>query len=252
MVKRMNIKKYYSIIGYLFAFLTLVLFWQAIVFYFQLPDYILPTPITVIKKIIAIFPVLMQQTWPTFLETILGLILGCTIGFCSALFLLFFKPLRFWLLPLLIISQALPTFAIAPLFVLWFGYGITAKILITMLMVFFPITSNLYDGLKNTPNGYLDLAYVMGAKRFALVRHIRLPAAMPHFASGMRLAAAYAPMGAIVGEWVGANQGLGYFILDANARMQIDAMFSGLIVLVIMTLVLYYSIDFILRRWIDW
>lgn len=161
--------------------------------------------------------------------------------------LVYFHPLRDSLLPILLISQALPTFAIAPLLVIWFGYGMTAKIITICLMLFFPITSSFYDGLRSTPSSYLDLAKILRATRFQILWRIRIPAALPAFSSGLRLAATFAPIGAVIGEWVGASKGLGFLILHANSQMKIDLMFAALLVLGGLTLGFYFLIDYLLK-----
>lgn len=231
--------------------LTLLIVWQLIAIGFHLPPYILPTPLMVFKNFPEYNSLIMSQLPPTLLEAVIGFVCSFVFGSCGALLLIYFRPARLWFLPILIVSQALPTFAIAPLFVIWFGYGIASKIATTILMLFFPITSAFYDGLKRTPAGYLDLAKTMNASKWQLLWRIQVPAALPSLASGLRMAATYAPMGAVIGEWVGASQGLGFLILNANSRMQIDLMFATLIVLVVLTLLFYFAVDFILRK-IKW
>lgn len=159
---------------------------------------------------------------------------------------------RHWFFPILLISQALPTFAIAPLLVIWLGYGMSSKIAVTMIMLFFPVASNFYDGLRSTPKHFLEMAQLMGANRWRLLWLIQIPSALPALASGLRVAATIAPIGAVIGEWVGASQGLGFLLLNANARMQIDLMFAVLVVITLLTIALYYFVDFILKRWINW
>lgn len=230
----------------------LLLIWQLFVALFQLPDYILPTPEQVFSTLIAQRAVIVSQTLPTLIETVAGLLLGILFGCITALIISFFRPLARWLLPLIIISQAVPTFAIAPLLVIWFGFGIASKIITTILMIFFPITSALYDGLQKPSSGWLDLAATMNASRWHTFWAITLPAALPSLASGIRIAAVAAPIGAIVGEWVGASQGLGYLMLNANARMQIDMMFAVLLVIIALSLSLYFTVDKLLARLIWW
>lgn len=230
----------------------LLLLWQAIVSFWQLPDYILPAPRQVFVTLYEQHHVLAVQALPTLYATILGFILGILFGCFAACMLAFFRPLKLWFLPLLIISQAIPTFAIAPLLVIWLGYGLTSKIATTILMIFFPITSAFYDGLQQTHAGWLDLAKTMNAKKWRIFCYIRIPAALPALASGLRIAAVIAPIGAIVGEWVGASQGLGYLMLNANARMQIDMMFAALLVIILLALSLYFSVDKLLRTYIWW
>jgi putative hydroxymethylpyrimidine transport system permease protein len=136
--------------------------------------------------------------------------------------------------------------------ILWLGYGAGSKVAMAILIIFFPVTATFYDGLRNTEPDWLELARLMGATPFAILRHIRIPAAMPAFASGMRVAAAVAPIGAVVGEWVGASRGLGYYMLHSNARMQTDLMFAALVLLAIIALALYFGVDWLMSRLVFW
>lgn len=230
----------------------LLLLWQSLVSIWSLPDYILPAPIKVFQTLGDQAQVIASQTWPTVLETVLGLCLGIVLGCITASLLACFPPLGFWFLPILIISQAIPTFAIAPLFVIWLGYGLASKIAITVMMIFFPVTSAFYDGLRSAKSEWQDLAQTLNATKWRNFFTVQIPAAMPSLATGIRLAAVIAPIGAIVGEWVGSSAGLGYIMLNANARMQIDMMFAALFVIVLLALVLYFSIDRILKKLIWW
>jgi putative hydroxymethylpyrimidine transport system permease protein len=236
----------------LVLFAGLLFLWQLIVFLFQLPPYILPGPRLVLEALISQHALLMAQTWPTVIETLLGLFLGTLTGIIGALGMAYFQPLRFWLLPLVVISQAIPTFAVAPLLVIWFGYGMASKIAITMLMLFFPITSAFFDGLRRTEPGLLDLAKVLRGTRWRTLWYIRVPAALPSLASGLRVATAVAPIGAVIGEWVGSSRGLGFLMLNANARLQIDTMFAALFILIVFSLALYFVVDRLLKWAIFW
>jgi putative hydroxymethylpyrimidine transport system permease protein len=152
---------------------------------------------------------------------------------------------------MLVFSQAIPVFALAPILTLWLGYGLGSKIAMALLIIYFPVTSSFFDALMRTPQAWLDLAKVMGASRRRIMWRIRVPSALPGFASGMRLAAVYAPIGAIIGEWVGASKGLGYLMLLANGRAKTDLMFAALIVLAVFTLALHAGVDRACRRWLD-
>jgi len=226
--------------------------WQLIIILFNLPNYILPTPMDVIHTGYERFALIINETKITAIETLLGLFLGVLFGCLTALTMAFSRPFSFWLFPILIISQAIPTFAIAPLLVIWFGYGMTSKIVTTIIMIFFPITSAFYDGLRRTEPGWIELAKIMNAKKWRFFWYIRIPAALPELASGLRVATVIAPIGAVVGEWVGASQGLGFLMLNANARMQIDLMFAGLFALIIFSLLLYFVINKCLKFAIPW
>jgi putative hydroxymethylpyrimidine transport system permease protein len=159
---------------------------------------------------------------------------------------------RRWLLPLLVASQALPVFALAPLLVLWLGYGMASKVAMAVLIIFFPVTVAFYDGLRRTEPGWLELARVMNARSASVLWRVRVPAALPAMASGLRVAAAVAPIGAVVGEWVGSSAGLGHLMLQANARVQVDLMFAALLVLAAMALLLHAAVDRLTRRLVRW
>lgn len=227
-------------------------FWQLIVVLFQMPSFILPSPVDVLHRLFFRYDVLLKNTWVTAQEILLGLSLGLSMGLLFALLMLMFKPLKRWLLPILIASQAIPVFAIAPVLMLWLGYGMASKVVISAIIIFFPVTTCCYDGLRNTPTGYLDLAKTMGASKWQLLRHIQLPAALPTLASGIRVAVVIAPIGAVVGEWVGSSEGLGYLMLQANARMLIDEMFASLFILAVVSVALYFITDKLLKKAIPW
>jgi len=230
----------------------LICVWQCLVLGFQLPPYILPAPRVVLKTLLSHHQLILHESLITIIETLAGLVLGIIFGGCTALLMAYLRPARQWLLPILLVSQALPTFAIAPLLVIWLGFGIAAKIIITILMLFYPVTSAFFDGLQRTPPGWLDLAATMNASQWRVFWQIRIPAALPAFASGVKVAAAIAPIGAVVGEWVGSSHGLGYLMLTANARMQIDLMFAALFSIIVFSLLLYYSVGKILSSLIRW
>lgn len=230
----------------------LLALWQGLILCFALPPYILPTPAAVLNAFYTYHTAMMENIGPTLFETVLGFVLGSGLGMLMAVVLAYFRPARLWFLPLLLVSQALPTFAIAPLLVIWLGYGEASKVVVCILMLFFPVTSAFYDGLMRTPEGYRDLAHTMNASKGRMLWHIRIPAALPNLASGLRVAATFAPMGAIIGEWVGASRGLGFLMLNANARMQIDMMFAVIVLVIFLTLVFYFIVDKILQRFIYW
>ena len=207
--------------------IILCLIWQLLVWVLQVPSYLLPAPSTIIISLANNASLLAHETWPTIIETLLGLVLGCLFGALMAINMCLFKSFKMWSLPLIIVSQAVPTFAIAPLLVVWLGYGLLSKVVTCMIILFFPVTSSFHDGLESTPQGWLDLAHVNQASKWSCLWHIRIPAALPSLGTGLRMAAAWAPMGAIVGEWVGSNQGLGFLMIQSNARLDTPLLFSA-------------------------
>lgn len=232
--------------------LGFILAWECLIRMLQLPNYILPSPFDVLQSLINNALLIALQMLPTLAEILLGLFFGIITGIGIALSMCLFRTVHAFLFPLLLVSQALPVFAIAPLLVLWFGYGITAKIITTTFMLFFPITSNFLDGLKQTPENYLNVAKIMNANSWQILYQIRIPAGLTNLASGIRLATAMAPLGAIIGEWVGSNQGLGFLLLNANAQMQIDLMFAVLFVIFFLGILLYSVINRLLKLILPW
>lgn len=226
--------------------------WQTLVWAAGLPRYILPGPLAVADALQRNAGLLMRHAGTTLAEILIGLALGVALGAISAVVLASVRGARRWLMPLLVVSQAIPVFALAPLLVLWLGYGMASKIAMATLVIYFPVTTALFDGLRRTEPGWLDLARTMGASGASTLRHIRLPAALPALASGIRVAAAVAPIGAVIGEWVGSSAGLGYLMLHANARMQVDLLFAALFVLGTFAVTLYAITDALLRRALPW
>ncbi|MDC5839050.1 ABC transporter permease [Vibrio europaeus] len=250
--KRIKTQGTHPMVRMTISLLVILGLWQSVVVLLDMPSFILPTPLDVFERLVSRFDVLMKHTFVTGQEIILGLLLGLSMGLIFALQMLLFKPLKRWLLPILIASQAIPVFAIAPVLMLWLGYGIASKVVMAAIIIFFPVTTCCYDGLRNTPTGYLDLAKTMGASKWQLLRHIQLPAALPTLASGIRVAVVIAPIGAVVGEWVGSSAGLGYLMLQANARMIIDEMFAALFILALLSVSLYFITDKLLKKFIPW
>ena len=153
---------------------------------------------------------------------------------------------------MLLSSQAIPVFAIAPILVLWLGYGISSKVVIGTIIVFFPIASNFSDALNNIPKQYLNAGETLGLSKIQILYLLKLPIALPGLFSGIRVGACFAPIGAVVGEWVGGSEGLGSFMIYSNARFQIDNMFAALIILIFITITLYHLIDKLLKKCIWW
>ena len=239
-----------SLLKPLFIGIILLCLWQLIGVFSDFPHYIFPSPQAVWLQLTSHSELLWQHTQITLIEIGLGLLLGFIFGLSSALLLSFSPKTSSLLLPILVISQAIPVFAIAPILVLWLGYGMPSKIVMAILIIYFPVTAACYDGLCNTPKAWLDLAKTFKPSPLRLLLKVRLPAALPAFASGFRIAVSVAPIGAVVGEWVGSSEGLGYLMIHANARMQVDLMFAALLILVAISLCLYFSIDWLLRHFI--
>ncbi|MGF1474060.1 MAG: ABC transporter permease [Geminicoccaceae bacterium] len=234
-----------TLAGLLFA-------WQLLVWITGVPSFILPSPPIVMLTLVEERWLILSHVWVTAFEIVMGLVLGVALGCLSAMGLASSMAARRWLLPVLIASQALPVFALAPILVLWFGYGLGSKIAMAVLIIYFPVTAAFFDGLRRVEPGLRDLAQLAGATRGQFLLWIAVPSALPALASGLRVAAAAAPIGAVVGEWVGASQGLGFLMLHANRRMQTDLTFAALLVLMVLALLIYGAVDRLARRLTPW
>lgn len=233
------------------VFCGLVLLWE-LASRSGIPRFLLPSPAAVAEALWVNRAYLGWHTLITLSEILSGLALGVALGVTLALGMILSPRLQRWLMPLVLTSQAIPVFALAPLLVLWLGFGMSAKVAMAVLVIFFPVTSAFFDGLRQVNHDYLDLARSMNASFGAQLRHVCLMAALPALGSGLRMAAAVAPIGAIIGEWVGSAEGLGYVMLNANARLQTDICFAALFILVLLTLFLWLAVDTLLHRLIDW
>jgi putative hydroxymethylpyrimidine transport system permease protein len=228
--------------------LVALLLWQGLVVAADLPPFILPGPVRVAEALWVNRALIASNALVTIAEVLIGLALGAVLGAATAVWLASSGAARALVRPALVFSQAVPVFALAPILTLWLGYGLGSKVVMAVLIIYFPVTSAFLDGLDGTPAGYLDLARTMGAGRAGTMWRVRIPAALPSLASVLRLAAVYAPIGAVIGEWVGASRGLGYLMLLANGRAKIDLMFAALLVLAVFTVALHAAVDVAARR----
>ena len=241
-----------SMFRILVTFLVIIIFWYIICLLFELPSFILPSPDLVAIALFNNFFEILNHSSITLLEILLSLFFGIVLGSFFAVLISLSKRLKRWIMPLLLASQSIPVFALAPILVLWFGYGISSKVIIGTIIVFFPIASNFSDALNKIPKEYIHAGQTLGFSKLQIFNLIKLPNALPGLFSGIRVGACFAPIGAVVGEWIGGSQGLGSYMIYSNARLQIDNMFAALIILIVITISLYHLIDLILKKLIWW
>ncbi len=227
---------------------TILALWQGIIWLAGMPPFLLPSPLAVADALWINRAEIARHAGFTLAEVVLGFTLGSALGAALAVAMGFSQKLTGVLRPILTFSQTIPVFALAPILTLWLGFGMAPKIAMTVLIVFFPVASAFLDGLMRTPQAALDLAQVMGAGRTRIMRHLRIPAALPSLATGLRLAAVYAPIGAVIGEWVGGARGLGALMIHANGRMKTDLVFAALLVLSVMTVIFARLVAIALHR----
>lgn len=219
-----------------------LIIWQGLVWVTGAPHFILPSPWRVGQAWFANRALISEHALVTMTEVAMGLVIGTALGAVTAIQLASSARLERMVMPLLVFTQAVPVFALAPVLTLWFGYGIASKIVMAVLIIYFPVTSAFYDGLTRVPPDVLDMARTMNATKRQIMRQIRIPYALPSLGTGLKLAAVYAPIGAVIGEWVGASKGLGYLMLLANGRAKTDLMFASLLTLAIMTVLLHRGV----------
>ena len=235
-----------------FVAVGLVLLWQAVVWIFAPPPYLLPTPLAVAAVLVERPGLWRVDAVTTLVETVIGLATGTALGVALALFMSFLPATRRFVMPVMVVSQAFPVFAIAPLLVLWLGFGVTSKIVMATVAIFFPVGSAFHDGLARTDAGLLDLGRLYGANRTEELFVLRVPAALPSLVTGVRVAAVYAPIAALFGEWVGSSSGLGYAMLHANGRGEIDVVFAALFLLAAMAVLTRAAVDLLTRNLTPW
>jgi putative hydroxymethylpyrimidine transport system permease protein len=231
---------------------VLVASWQAIVIAFAPPRYILPAPLDVAAAFHRQPLYLLDNALVTLAEIAAGFMAGTLAGIVTALGVASFPRLGRAVWPIVLVLQAFPVFVIAPLLVLWFGFGIASKVVMTSLIIFFPVASAFADGLRRTPPEIVDAAALTPASHRQTLFLLRVPLAIPALVSGLRVAAPLAPLGAVIGEWVGASAGLGFVMVQANARMQTDTVFAAMAVLAALALALRAAVDALAPRLAPW
>ncbi len=214
--------------------------------------YMLPSPVSVVKAFINDFPVLMKHTAVTLQEAFYGLGLGIVLAFIIATAMDRFAFLYKAVYPLLVITQTIPTIAIAPILVLWMGFGMAPKITLVVITTFFPITISLLDGYKSTDEDAINLIRSMGGGRLKVFRYIKLPSALSHFFSGLKVSASYAVVGAVISEWLGGFEGLGVYMTAVKKAYAFDKMFSVIIFISVISLVLMLFITLIKKLTMPW
>ncbi|MFG6555755.1 MULTISPECIES: ABC transporter permease [unclassified Sulfitobacter] len=230
------------------CFALAVAIWQLVVTLSGVPRFILPGPWLVLQALGGNAALLWQNALWSAGNLALGLGLGIFLGIETALLLTLSRRARWLLRPMLVVAQAVPVFALAPVITLWLGYGMPSKIVTIALVTYFPIASALFDRLMALPPGLRDLAHLSGANRWRETLLLRLPHAVPGLISGLRLAVVYGPLAVLIGEWVGSSRGLGHLMLMANGRGQTALMFAALIVLAALSLLLWSAVE-ALARW---
>ncbi len=212
------------------------------------PEFMLPSPAQVWDALVTDFPTLMANAAVTLQEAAYGLAIGIAVALALATLMHRVRMLYRALYPLLVVTQTIPTVAIAPLLVLWFGYEMTPKIILIILVTFFPVTVGLLDGFRAVDPDAVGLLRSMGAGRWQIFRYLKCPSALPHFFSGLRIAAAYSVVGAVISEWLGGFGGLGVYMTRVKKAYAFDKMFAVIILISVISLALMALVELAERR----
>jgi putative hydroxymethylpyrimidine transport system permease protein len=217
--------------------------WEWGVRAFGIPFYILPAPSRIATLLVTERALLASEAAVTLLEIFLGFGIAFVVGIGLALLIFASRTVERAVYPLVIASQTVPVFAIAPLLIVWLGYGMLSKVAMAALIVFFPIVVNTVDGLRAADPDIINLLLILGATPAQVLVKLRAPAALPFVFSGIRIAVATSVIGAVIGEWVGATQGLGFLMIHANAQLHIDLVFAAITVLSLMAVGLFLAVS---------
>lgn len=234
------------------AVVALLAVWQGACSLGLVPNFMLPSPVQVVSALVADFPLLLSHMWTTLSEAALGLVIGVAVGFVFAVLMDKFETFYLAFDPLLTVSQTVPTVAIAPLLVLWFGYGLMPKVLLVVLTTFFPVTVALASGFRSVDPDQVDLLRTMNATEWQIFRYAKLPAAMEQFFSGLRISATYAIVGAVISEWLGGFTGLGVYMTRVRKSFAYDRMFAVIIITSALSLALMKGVDVLERICMPW
>lgn len=242
------LRKSYALIGVA----ALIGVWQLVCSLELVPGFMLPSPIAVVRALIDDFGLLMMHAKTTLLEALFGLLIGVIIGFLLAVMMDSFKLLRKITYPLLVISQTIPTVAIAPLLVLWFGYEMLPKVVLIVLTTFFPVAIGLYEGFSSCDRDCINLLRSMGANRLQIFGYVKIPASITPFFSALKISASYSIVGAVISEWLGGFEGLGVYMTRVKNAYRYDKMFAVIIIISLLSLILMGIISFAHKKLTPW
>jgi NitT/TauT family transport system permease protein len=238
----------YAMLGFVAAFGL----WEAAVRFFNVAPYLLPPPSMVVAELAARWPRVLDSAMITTQEILAGYLLAVVVSVPLALLITYSRTLESTLYPLIVFLQIVPKIAIAPLFIIWFGFGFTPKLLLVFLLSFFPIVVSSIAGFKSLDPDVMDLARSTGASEWLMLRKIRLPQALPSIFTGLKVGAALAATAAVVAEFVASNRGLGYLLLEYNGNLETAMVFAVVLVLSAIGLLVYYAVELVEKLAIPW
>jgi len=240
-----------SVLPILFI-LTIIIIWQLVVELKNIPQYLIPTPLDIVEVFKNDFNTLKEHTLVTIYEAIVGFIFALIFAFLLGIIMDFFNIVKKGLYPILVVSQTIPTITIAPLLIIWFGFGFLPKIIVVMITCFFPIVINFTDGLEKIDQDYINLFKTMKANKWQIFTHLKLPMAMNNFFSGIKISVTYMVMAATIGEWLGGDRGLGVYMVRAKSAYALDKVFASTIIVVIISIVFVLLAEILKKIFVYW
>lgn len=226
--------------------------WQLVSYIGIVPKFMLPSPIDVVNAFVKDINLILYHSQITLVEAFIGIFLSIIISLVMAILMSEFDKINKTIYPILVISQTVPTIAIAPLLVLWLGYGIAPKIALIVITCFFPLCVSILSGLNSVDKDQINLLNTMGASRFQILWYLKLPSSMENFFAGLRVSLSYAIVGAVIAEWLGGNGGLGVYMTRVRKSYSFDKMFAVIIFITMISIILIYFLDFIQKKFMKW
>ena len=226
--------------------------WEAAIRLFKVPAFVLPAPSAIVAALIENRAALAVATQATAVEILFGFVLAAVVGVAVALVIVRFERFGRALYPLIVLFQTVPKVALAPIFILWFGYDLAPKILLIVVIAFFPVAIDMLAGLQSVEPSFVALMRSVGASKTEILRRVRIPHSLPHLMAGLKVAITFSVIGAIVGEFAGASAGLGYVIQFASTQLETPLVFAALVVVSVVGLVFYYLVEFAERVLVPW
>ncbi len=222
--------------------ISLIIIWELIIKVLEIEKYIMPAPSDIIKALYENFGAMMPHIIATLFESVVGFGIAVLLALILAIIMDLLPMVKKAIYPVFIISQTVPVIALAPLFIIWFGFGALPKIIVVVIVCFFPIVISISDGLEGVDKDLINHFKLMGASKLKRFFHLKLPYGIINFFSGLRIAATYSIMGAVIGEWLGGDKGLGVYMTRARSTYALDKMFAAILVIVIMSMIMFYII----------
>lgn len=234
------------------AICTLLGIWQFVSGTGIVPKYLLPSPSDVVKAFVIDFPLLMENAKVTLVEAFVGLGVGILVGFVIAVIMDRYDKLYQAFYPIIVITQTIPTVAIAPLLVLWFGYEMLPKVILIVLTTFFPITVGLLNGFRAADKDTMNLMRSMGASKKQIFWYVKFPESLEQFFASLRISASYAVVGAVISEWLGGFSGLGVYMTRVKKSFSFDKMFAVIFLISMISLLLMWGVDILQKKCMPW